>query len=1078
MEKHFSIQRWGGGNVLTNLLKQIPLTMKCTLFILFCWIGIASAQHLTVKGTIVDTTGEPVIGASILVKGTTNGIISDMEGNFTLSGIASDATLVVSFVGYKEQEIKVNGKATLKVVLIEDTEQLEEVVVVGYGVQKKQSLTGAVTAIKADDIQTTKTENLINNIQGKMPGLLIRQRTGEPGTFDNMISIRGYGAPLVVIDGVTRNPDEGAQELAQLNSEDIESISILKDASAAIYGMNSANGVIIVTTKQGTAEKTRISYSGLFGMKNPTGIEKTVDALTFREMMNEMARNGKQALPYTEEVLNKYRSGEDGYRDWDWMDMYMADRAFSTSHTVSVRGGSEKVKYFASLGYNRDNGLLKSNIQHYERYNFRTNLTAELAKGLTLNVKASGRWDLTQRPREDFQWTFKTMLVNDRGVGPYAIGTDPSDRHFSDITPESKNLAALVDPDIDGYRQNRGLTYNADIDLSWKVPFVQGLTLGVLGSFEGNHRNNSELQKSYQMYDYFTNEPTKKFGEDHYWNSMSIYQKLYGRIQANWAHAFDQHNVNLTAVAELSGSRYDYLYGKRMYTGLFTNDMLSQADASTATNDGRRGETRLAAYLVRANYDFAGKYLLEVVARYDGSYRYAPGHRWAFFPSVSAGWRISEEKFIKDTLPFVSNMKLRASYGKSGIDAGNAFQYIAAYTQGNSGYVFDGSNQVMGMVAPGVVLDNLSWIVSKTTNIGLDIDLWNGQLFGTVEWFRRKNEGLLANRLMDIPNTFGASFPQENLNSEQNSGWEFEVGTRGKIGKDWGYTVSANFTYARWKQLKKEHGAYSSSMDRWQNGTENRTIGGLWDHSRYGIFVQEEDGRFTHIGEFEKAPLYGGDLGNSMMLPGALRFVDANGDGVIDYQDQKPNSWGPGTNAPIQYGMNLGMNYKNFDLNVLLQGAAGFIITYANDDVFGYMEKTNPDLMAKYMDRWHTAGVNDDPYDPKTQWISGMYPALRRSASGTLDNGNAWGVGASNFWNPNATYLRVKSVELGYTLPKKWIQKAGIRDCRIFVNGFNLFTFCNSKLKNADPEREERDWGASLAYPLMRSYNVGLNINF
>lgn len=1035
----------------------------------------AYQQAKTISGKVIDDFGEPLIGVNVQVKGTTNGTITGIDGSFNLSNVADNGVLVVSYIGYITQEIRVGTSTSFAITLKEDAQALEEVVVVGYGVQKKQSLTGAVTAINSDDIKTTKTENLVNNIQGKMPGLLIRQKTGEPGEFDNMISIRGYGDPLVVIDGVTREKEE----LAQLNSEDIESISILKDASAAIYGMNSANGVIIVTTKKGVAQKTRVSYSGLFGMKHATGMEETVDAYTFRMMENEMARNGKKAEVYTQDVLDKYKNGEPGYQDWDWLDMYMNNSAFQTSHTLSIRGGSEKVQYFTSFGYNRDNGLLKSGVQYYERYNFRTNLTAELTKELIMNVKVSGRWDQTQRPREPFVWTFKTLLVNDRGVGPYAMG---STDHYSDIKPESKNPAALVDPNMDGYRRERGLTYSADVDLTWKVPFVDGLSLGVLGSFNGNNRNNTELQKSYQLYDYFTNTPTKTFGEDRYKNTMGIFQKLYGRVQANYANSFDLHNINLTAVAEMSGSRYDDLMGARKYAGYFSNDILNQGDQGTADNSGYRRETRLAAYLLRANYDYAGKYLLEIVARYDGSYRYAPGHRWAFFPSVSAGWRISEEKFMKE-LPFITNMKLRGSYGKSGYDAGNAFQYVAGYTQAKQnnnpiGYVFDGSNQVIGMQAPGVVLDNLSWVVSKTANIGLDVELWNGKLFGTVELFRRKNEGLLASRLQDIPNTFGASFPDENINSNENRGFELELGTRGKIGKDFGYTISANYTFVREKNLYVEHGEYSSSMNRWLYGKDHRTIGGFWDHSGGGMWIQKYNGQFTSLSELETAPLYGGSNGNSMMLPGAFRIVDQNGDGVINMYDMKPESRRAGANPPYQFGLNLGFTYKDFDMNVLFQGAAGYVIGYANDDVFGYGSKTNPTLMKKYMDRWHTANVTDDPYNPATQWISGRYPALRRDFAGTKDNGNSWGDGAISFWNPDATYLRLKSLEIGYTLPKKLTTKAGIASCRFFLNGFNLYTWCDSLLKNADPEREERDYGASLAYPLMKSYNIGLNINF
>lgn len=1022
-------------------------------------------QVSTLKGSVVDASGEPVIGASILVKGTTNGVITDINGNFVLSNVASNATLIVSYVGYKTQNISVAGKSSLKIVLVEDAEVLDEVVVVGYGVQKKESLTGAIAAITADEIATTKTENLITNIQGKMPGLLIRQKTGEPGTFDNMVSIRGYGTPLIVIDGITRS---GTDELAQLNSEDIESMSILKDASAAIYGLNAANGVIIVTTKKGLAEKTRVSYSALFGVKNATGMEKTVDAYNYRVLANERARNDQAAPEYTNELLELYRTGAKGYTDNNWIDMFMDKLAFQQSHTVSVRGGSHKVKYYVSFGYNGDNGLLKSGVQYYHRYNLRSNLTAEITKGLKLNVNLSGRWDETQRPREDFMWTFKTLMVNDRGIGTHTIANP---NHLSAIGPENKNPFALVDPEVDGYRKNRGLTYTADVELNWQVPFVKGLALSLLGSFDGNNRNNSALNRSYQLYDYYTDAPAGLGGStDAYSNTMRIYQKIYGRVQANYMRSFNQHNLNVTAVAELNSNRQDELSGSRKYTELFTNDILNQASPGTATNSGYRSFGRLAAYLMRVNYDYAGKYLLELVGRYDGSYRYAPSKRWTFFPSVSAGWRLSEESFIKNNLPFITNLKIRGSFGQSGYDAGDPFQYVSAYTAASNGYVFGGGSQIMGMVAPGVVTDRLSWVTSSISNIGLDFDLWNGKLSGTIEWFNRKNEGILADRAQRAPDTFGASFPKENLNSNRNRGFEIELGHRGQVGKDFSYSVSANFTYARERRLHVEHAEYTSSMDRWKNGQDNRNSNVMW--------LYKYDGQYTSLQQYETAPLIGGSLGNSKMLPGSYRLLDLNGNGRLDSDDRLPEFWATGANPPIQYGLTLAASYKNFDINMLFQGASGYSIGYANDDVWGYGSRTNKSyLLEKFTDRWHTAAITDDPYNPATQWIPGYYPALRHNFSNTSDNGNRSNYGIS-IWNPQATYLRLKSLEIGYNLPKSFMKRIGLNSARLFVNGSNLLTFCNKALKDADPEREERDWGANLAYPLMRTYNFGLNINF
>lgn len=803
-------------------------------------------------------------------------------------------------------------------------------------------------------------------------------------------------------------------------------------------------------------------------MKNATGMEETVDAYTYRMLANERARNDQAAPKYTDDILELYRTGAKGYTDNNWIDMFMNKLAFQQSHTVSVRGGTDKVKYYVSFGYNGDNGLLKSGIQYYHRYNLRSNLTAELTKGLKLNVNLSGRWDETQRPREDFMWTFKTLMVNDRGIGTHTINNP---NHLSAIGPENKNPFALVDPDIDGYRKNRGLTYSADVELNWQVPFVKGLALSLLGSFDGNNRNNSSLNRSYPLYDYYTDAPAGTGGStDAYSNTMRIYQKIYGRLQANYMRSFNQHNLNVTAVAELNSTRRDELSGSRQYSELFTNDILNQASPGTATNSGYRSFGRLAAYLMRANYDYAGKYLLEVVGRYDGSYRYAPSKRWTFFPSVSAGWRLSEESFIKDNLPFITNLKIRGSFGQSGYDAGDPFQYVSAYNSASNGYVFDGASQIMGMVAPGVVTDRLSWVTSSISNVGLDFDLWNGKLSGTIEWFNRKNEGILADRAQSAPDTFGASFPKENLNSNRNRGFEIELGHRGQIGKDFSYSVSANFTYARERSLHVEHAEYTSSMDRWLNGKENRNSNVMW--------LYKYDGQYTSLEQYETAPLIGGNLGNSKMLPGSYRLLDLNGDGRINSSDRVPEFWATGANPPIQYGLTLAASYKNFDLNMLFQGASGYSIGYANDDVWGYGGKTNKSyLIAKYVDRWHPANITDDPYNPATQWVAGYYPALRHNFSNTSDNGSRWNYGIS-VWLPQATYLRLKSMEIGYNLPKSFMKRIGLNSARIFVNGSNLLTFCNKALKDADPEREERDWGANLAYPLMRTYNFGLNINF
>ena len=1015
-------------------------------------------QQKKITGKVTDSSMSSLPGVSVVVKGTTAGVITDTDGNFSLANISENAVLQFSFVGMKTQEVKVGTQSTLNVVMEDEAIGLEEVVAIGYGTVKKETLTGSVANITSASIISTKSENLISNIQGKVSGLMVRQLTGEPGKFNNYVSIRGFGAPLVIVDGIVR---DGTADMAQINSNDIESMSILKDAAASIYGMNAANGVIIITTKKGSDGRAQFSYSNLLGMKSATGMEHTVDAYTYRVMKNEMDRNSGSAETYTADILEKYRTGVDGYQDVDWIKLTLKPRVFQQSHNLSVRGGTKNVKYFNSFGYTEDNGLLTSGIQYYRRYNFRSTTTADLTKNLKLNVSVSGRLDKKQSPREDFLWTYKTIMVNDRGINYHTIANP---NHLSVINPESKNAWALMNPGLDGYNQQRNTQFQSTVDLTYNFEKIEGLSMVVTGAFDENIANSSFLQKSYNLYDYYTDAFSQKTGSNQYSNTLGLFQRSVARFQTNYTKSFSKHKLNLSGIFEFTDTRGDDIMAKRLYSDLFTNDIIDQGTSTTASNSGKRYFGKYAAYIGRANYDYAGKYLLEVVARYDGSYRYAKVNRWAFFPSTSLGWRISEEPFLKDNFPIVSNLKIRGSYGESGTDAGNAFAYYSAYTANSAnGYVFNGGALTVGMVAPGVVNDDLTWVTSKISNVGLDFDLMKGKIGGSFDLFQRKQDGLLATLVQSVPNIFGASFPQANVNSKLDHGFEISLSHRNKIGTDFNYGITANFTYTRTKNLHVENGGYSSSWDNWINNTNNRYTG------KMGLY--EYDGQYTSLEQYATAPLLGGTAGNSKMLPGSYKIIDVNGDGIISSADQTYDHWTYGTvNPPMQYGLTIDASYKNFDMNILFQGAAGYSINYRNNDIWGYGRY--PTLHDKYLDRWHTVNVTDNPYDPATKWESGFYPALRNY---NYDNTTESLV--IDVWRPKATYLRLKSLEIGYSIPKTLANRYGMESVRVFVNGNNLLTFCNKLLRNADPERQEADWDASLAYPLMKSYNFGVSIN-
>ncbi len=1034
-----------------------------TLFILVnsMWL-FAQEQPRTITGTVYDQAGVPLQGASVMVKGTQTGVSTNSAGKFSIEA-KMGSTLVVSSVAFATVEIQIVSN-DMTVTLSPDEKNLGDVVVVGYGTQRKETLSGAVANIKNKDIMTTKTPSVVSGIQGKIPGVLIRQRTGEPGTFNSMVNIRGFGTPLLVIDGV---PRDGMSDLERLNPEDIESISVLKDAAAAIYGMNADNGVVIVTTKKGTKGKAKFNYSGYYGVKEATSMPDNVDAYTFRVIRNEMNKNTKLAPAFSQAELDKFKQGtEPGYQDYDWFGNTLRDYASQQQHNLSASGGGDALTYYVSLGFLADDGILKSDIQQYRKYNFRNNVTYQMTKDLKATLTFAAKVDNNKSPQGSYFWFFKPLIIADRAFTPTVPGYP---NNITRIPPEFTNPYALAEESISGYEKWNNQQFQTNLELSYSVPFVKGLTVGALGSYDANTYNWSNLAKAYYQYDMVTNAPTIR-GNNRYTNSITQFARKNLQLSANYKTQIQRnHNLGATVVYEMRALKTDFLSASRQYDDVFTTDIINQGSITNMQSGGDRIIQKYLSLLSRVNYDYKGKYLLEMAFRYDGSYRYSPDNRYAFFPSASAGWRISEESFMKDNVSWINNLKLRASYGLMGADAGNAFEYYPGYRFGaiDQGYVFNPNVLTLGMVPPGVVNQNLTWINTKTANIGLDIGFWNNKLSISADVFRKYRDGLLATRVQTVPNTFGASFPQENINSDKVQGIEGMITYRSKIGK-LNVEISANATYARRYLEYTERAPYQSSMQKWRDPWGSYRIQGR----EWGYVY---DGKYTNIAQYQTAPLMGGALGNSMMLPGSNAITDANGDGIIDGNDVLPEFWsgqyqGFAGMPPLQYGMTINLSYKAFDMNVLFQGAALFTVFASPNDVWGYGRY--PGLWEKYLDRWHLEDPNMSPQDPAAKWVPGEFPALRSNFSNTTD-----GL-TTDQWRINASYLRIKSLEIGYTVPQKLMNKAGFDNLRLFVNGFNLFTFADPLAKNLDPEREEGDFQADLTYPLMRAFNFGINLNF
>ncbi|WMI94600.1 TonB-dependent receptor [Bacteroides fragilis] len=1012
-----------------------------------------SSKKVRVRGYISDINREPLIGVSVQEKGTSNGVITDVNGVFSME-VNQNATLVASYVGCATQEIPVRKQADFNIVLQEDAQFLNEVVVVGYGTQKKGNLTGAIASIKSDEILKTTHSSLAQSLQGKVSGLQIRQNNGEPGNFDNMINIRGFGTPLFVIDGI---PRDGANEFQRLNPNDIESISVLKDASAAIYGLNAANGVILVTTKKGKQGKPTFSYSGVVGFQKPTDVVKMMNAVQFLEIQNDANINMGQAPLTPKDELDKWRQGGPGYQSTDWFGEAFKKSSLQHQHNLSVTGGGDNVNFYFSLGYVSDDGIVKNNGYNYEKYTFRSNVTANLSKYLKADIEVSGRYDTKAAPNYGFLDIFKGTRTSWPTQTPYA---NNNPEYPSKVGPTNNNPAAASNTDLTGTNEDKWKSLQTSLALTWDVPFVKGLQLKGRAAYDSNSKLSKNLHKAYNVYTYLPESETYQSetigGKSNISNSNEDHNKLLLQAQISYNRLFNErHNVGATLVYEQSKYTYRTSWLQREYD-FFTNDQIDQASPNNQQTSGHEDEQASMSYVGRFNYDFMSKYLVEFAFRYDGSYRYAPGSRWGFFPVVSAGYRISEESFIKDNVSFIDNLKIRASYGQVGENAGEPFQYIQGFTtSGGGGYEFINGEYTVGAASPLIVNPNLTWFKSNVLDVGIDIALFKGLFNMEFDLYQRDRKGLLARRNLSLPNTFGGSLPEENLNSDRVQGFDLSISHNNRI-RDFRYGVRLNLNYARTMQRYVERGPFRSSWERWKGGTSNR-----WNDIVWGYEVA---GQFQNMNDIVNAPLQNGNQGNKKELPGDFMYQDVNGDGVISDADMRPNMWGG--QPKLHYGISLEASWKGFDFNALFQGSGKYSVRYKENQIdmlsFG---GNSPEF---FTDRWHKA----DQFDPNSEWVSGRWPAARR----TEDRGAYFNE--SNVWRRDASYLRLKSLELGYTFPNQWLRKSGVSDLRLYVNAFNVFTWTDDILKGFDPEKTEGDWNVGYTYPVMRSFNVGVNISF
>lgn len=1028
--------------------------------------------QIAVSGTVTaagEGTGLP--GVNVVVKNTNTGTTTDADGKFTIQ-VPDDATLIFSFIGYTTQEIAVAGRTVVDVTMSSDVKQLSEVVVVGYGTQQRVTLTGAVSDIKGSEMRQTKNENPQNMLTGRIAGVRMWQRSSEPGTYANNFDIRGFeslsGGPLVVIDGVPRS----MEDFQRLNPADIDNVSVLKDASAAIYGVRAAGGVVLVTTKKGTKGAVQVNYNGSYTVQRPSGFPKLADPYETMTLYNEKSKNiDNFSTPYPESKFEEYRSG--ALRTSDWNKLVFADYVPQTQHDLSLSGGTDKTQYYVGMGYLYQGGFFASGDLNYHKYNLRTNITSELTKGLTFNLNLAGMADERNTPYSDAVDIIRNYWRQGVLFPAYA---DPEETLLSyDGLDLEENTVAKARADVSGYRkyQQKQIQSSASLtyDFGTVTEVLKGLTAKGLFSLDYRQDNNSIFKKEYNQYRYntTTGEYDPKLYAPSFINQMR--RENYNRTQwlgqflLNYTRTFARdHNVNAVFGLESQQRTGDNFYAQRNLA--FAQDLLS---AGVSTNQISGMSTDYAnlykysnrAIIGRLNYTFADRYIIEGQFRRDASSKFSENSKYAFFPSGSIGWRVSEESFFKSisALSFVSQLKLRASYGELGDDGQLQYDWATGYiypaTSGNEekgyynqyapGYMF-GGEFIYGVNPIAIPNPYITWSTSKTLDIGVDFEAWNG-LFGfSLDYFDRRREGLFARRTSGLPTVVGALPPNENLNSDQQFGLDLEINHRHQIGNV-RYKLKAISTITRRKWLVAvNNGPYGNSYDQWRNDNFTNRYQGIQ-------FGYEGAGRYENWEDIWSYPIYK----DRDVLPGDYKYVDWNGDGEINGQDEHPFAF---DQTPwLNFSMGADVQYKAFDLNFLLQGTAMGSMQY-QEPLYRIWGTNGGGTLTQYLDRWRPADPNAPLYNPSTEWISGYYSYM--GTGGPRAN--------SDFNRVSTAYLRLKSVEIGYTIPNtiRGFEKTNIR---VFANAYNLVTI--TKVKFVDPEHPDSDLGR--LYPLNKTYTIGIS---
>lgn len=989
------------------------------------------------KGLVKDATGESVIGASVVVKGTTNGTITDFDGNFSLDGIKKGDVIVISYVGYQTQEIKWNG-SPLNVILKEDSKTLSEVVVVGYGTQKKANLSGSVAMVDSKELENRPIQNVSSGLQGLMPGVAITGTNGAPGQDAGKIRVRGIGTlneagPYILVDGIETGT------LSAVDPNDIESISVLKDAaSAAIYGSKAANGVVLITTKRGKTGQTKISYSGYLSFQNATNMIERMGSYEYASLLNQALEAEGMSKRFNDTELQKFKDGNDPlYPDTDWYDL-----AYKTGvqhrHNVNINGGSENVKYMASLGYLNQTGILPNAGR--EQFNARTNLDMKINKRLSTRMNLSFiKNDYSDASSAYYGGSSDQIIRQLNLIAPWIVARydDGTWGTISDGSP-----IAWLDSGMKVNRDNYNFSGMAAVDYE----IFDGLKLTLQGAYVNNLQNYHYFQKYIKYNENKESDPSQLDERFYKWDRTN-YDALL-----NYNKNFGKHNIK--GLLGWHTEKYNYKYQKAVRKKFPNNELtdMNAGDASIQSNEGYTAELAMISWFARINYDFAGKYLLEANIRADASSRFAEGHRWGYFPSFSGAWRISEEAFMESAKDsWLSGLKIRASWGQLGnqdaLSGSNNDYYPALNTYNlDSKYAFGGSLN-SGYYQRKYRLETISWEKASTWGVGVDFILFN-KLNGSLDYYNRKTTGIIMD--VTVPKEFALDAYKDNVGSMRNSGIEINLSYNTKIGQvDFG--IAGNFSYNKNEILDLGGGDPNKYLDATNGYSQRNKVG----EAMNSYYIYRADGFFNSQEEADAyTAKYGNPFGKTFKA-GDLRYVDTNKDGKLTADDRE---YCGSSDPKIIYGFNINAGWKGIDLSLMFNGAAGVKRLFDGYEVYGNFSGDAAHPATIWRDAW-----TPDNHDASMPRI--FYDTNSASSSRSVQ---------SDFWLQDTSYLRLKNLQLGYTLPKGWLNSVGVENIRIYYSVENLLTFDKMKI-NIDPESTSQRLSS---YPLLRTHAFGVNVTF